>query len=107
MTALFFALGCAAVRAPESEARSARLPAPVERILADLSFQFTVADGANAEVYRSTGPYEIVAIADSRVEMRGFDSRRLKPTTTVFEFEGDQVWATVSIGDRDFLTRIR
>ena len=107
MAALLLAVGCAAALPPGPTGASADLPAPVEEILAGLSFQFTVAEGLADEVYRSDGPYEVVSITDTRIELTGYDWNHLTPTMTVLQFAGDQVWATVYIGDRDFLARVR
>lgn len=107
MAALLLAVGCAAAQPPGPMAASTDLPAPVEEILSELSFQFTVADGPADEVYQSSGPYEVVSITDTRIELAGYDWNHLTPTKTVLQFAGDQVWATVYIGDRDFLARVR
>lgn len=107
--AAWLTVGCAGLDSgtPAAAGASGVSDAVLEDLLSELSLRFTDPEDPFAEIYESSGPFEVVAVSAQRIELAGFDRRHLEPTRTILHLDGDRVWVTVQIGERSFASRIR
>jgi hypothetical protein len=101
-------LGCATARPPVDEPGAVVRESGIDpALLADLRFRFSDPGATGPTVFESTGPYQVVAVAEDAIELVGLDPLNLGPTHTTLLLDGERIWARVRIGGQTFLTRVR